>query len=178
MLETPRSTELTPSLRRHQAVEIQDKKPVRKYAVLVRLVLQDLCTPVYCKEELPNCRRLVSVNIVVIFCDCSRITVMAHVSLALVVPMANCAAVQPSLSASRWSSLILASCLRPSSLFTRSFSHWYPFRMERKKTQKHYRETSYVRATTIVQRSALTRRSDLHRRSGALWYSVAVFPCD
>lgn len=42
------------------------------------------------------------------------------------VPMANCAAVQPSLSASRWSSLILASCLRPSSLFTRSFSHWYP----------------------------------------------------
>lgn len=58
---------------------------------------------------------------------------MAHVSLALVVPMANCAAVQPSLSASRWSSLILASCLRPSSLFTRSFSHWYPFRMEREK---------------------------------------------
>ncbi len=47
--------------------------------------------------------------------------------LAWVVPMANCAAVQPSLSASRWSSLILASCLRPSSLFTRSFSHWYPF---------------------------------------------------
>lgn len=46
---------------------------------------------------------------------------------AWVIPMANCAAVQPSLSASRWSSLILASCLRPSSLFTRSFSHWYPF---------------------------------------------------
>lgn len=55
-------------------------------------------------------------------------------ALAWVVPMANCAAVQPSLSASRWSSLILASCLRPSSLFTRSFSHWYPFtrsKMER-----------------------------------------------
>lgn len=53
-----------------------------------------------------------------------------------VVPMANCAAVQPSLSATRCSSLILTSCLRPSSLFTRSFSHWYPFR--RRKWRKKY----------------------------------------
>lgn len=49
----------------------------------------------------------------------------------ILLPMANCAAVQPSLSASRWSSLILTSCLRPSSLFTRSFSHWYPFSGEK-----------------------------------------------
>lgn len=58
---------------------------------------------------------------------CLHCTIMLF---AWVIPMANCAAVQPSLSASRWSSLILASCLRPSSLFTRSLSHWYPFTSE------------------------------------------------
>lgn len=84
---------------------------------------------------------------------CLHSTVMTFSSL---VPMANCAAVQPSLSASRWSSLILTSCLRPSSLLTRSFSHWYPFssRKWRKALIQHWfhtlcpadQEENYIRA--------------------------------
>lgn len=94
VVETPRRTELTPSLRRHQA-ENRGKNFNLKGSK-GSFVSGIVCT--------------------------------AQICVFWLLPMANCAAVQLNLSASRWSSLILMSCLRPSSLFTRSFSHWYPFK--------------------------------------------------
>lgn len=78
----------------------------------------------------------------------SGIVCTAQICVFWLLPMANCAAVQLSLSASRWSSLILMSCLRPSSLFTRSFSHWYPFKCrKRRKWRKTLLRLSHRRRT-------------------------------
>lgn len=105
---------------------------------------------------------------------CHHVVCLGHT-----VPMANCAAVQPSLSASRWSSLIFASCLRPSSLFTRSFSHWYPFTRSKMEKSVGTVLSSHCYAPLIRERITLrqifSKRMPRGRLAKSHWPSLQLW---
>lgn len=149
VFETPRSTELTPSLRKHHAEWEISECYCRQALFFIKNMETFECTgrsmTVWCISY-KNGKHFLSLacfNITQLILHNSALIsgwFLARISLKVNQtictnsqkcgwaekhsPMASWAAVQPSLSATRWSSLIFASCLRPSSLYTRSFSHW------------------------------------------------------